>query len=343
MMMNLSNVVQFNSPTDKNVLTCIDTFLKRASQNSDNTKVVYEKAIRDFFMVMRNKKIEDLVEKDLIFTKEQVEYYQVNLKESGYSSSTVNTRMSALKKCYTKLEDYGFDVQAKWFNVERYNDSDKVSYSSMSKEEVIECIRLVTKTREGNQKSLLIRLAFATAFRKESLLNLKWSDFSQVEDVWIVKTLGKGQKWDYKKISNELYSDLLKRKNKTNTNNNGKVFTLTKKTVDKMMNYIRENIDFGDRSIVFHSFKKSSVNEVALITNNDLKAMQRQGNHSSVTTTLNDYMDNKKLEDLVIIDTSENHDINELNDLSKEELISLIKSCDRVVQIRLLQNMKKNI
>lgn len=340
-MMNVSNVVQFNTPTDKNVFTCIDTFLKRVNQNSNNTKAVYEKAIRDFFVNMRNKNIEDLVEKDLIFTKEQIECYQVNLKESGYSSTTVNTKMSALKKCYTKLEDYGFDVQAKWFNLERYNDSDKVSYSSMSKEEVVECIKLVSKTREGNQKALLIRLAFATAFRKESLLNLKWSDFSNVEDVWIAKTLGKGKKWDYKKISNELYSDLLERKNKINANNNGKVFTLTEKTVDKMMKYIKDNIDFGDRSIVFHSFKKSSVNEVALITNNDLKAMQRQGNHSSVTTTLNDYMDNKKLEDLVIIDTSENHDINELNDLSKDELISLIKKCDRVIQIRLLQNMKK--
>jgi integrase len=330
-----TKVIQFNTKDDKNVWTCINTFLDRIEQNSINTRKTYEKAIRDFFKTMRNKDIEDLVEEDLIFTKPQIETYQVNLRK-GYKSTTVNNRISALKKCYVKLEDYGFNVKSSWFVLDRYDEHDKESYDPMTHEEIIEAINLVLGTRAGRQKSLLIRLAYATAFRKESLLSLKWTDITNREGVWFIKTLGKGNKWDYKKISNDLHEELMKHKDEVGGE---KIFTLTNKTVNKMLNYIRDNIDFGDRNITFHSLKKSSINEVALITNYDLKAMQRQGNHSNVTTTLNDYMAQKSLDDLVIVDVNYHVPVDKFDELSKEELLELIKGADRSIQIKLLQKL----
>jgi integrase len=330
-----AKVIQFNTKDDKNVWTCINTFLNRIEQNSENTRKTYERAIRDFFKTMRNKDIEDLVEEDLIFSKPQIETYQVNLRNQ-YKSTTVNNRISALKKCYVKLEDYGFDVKSSWFVLDRYDEHDKESYDPMTHNEIIESINLVLGTRAGRQKALLIRLAYATAFRKESVLSLKWSDITNREGVWFVKTLGKGNKWDYKKISNDLYDELMKHKDEVGGE---KIFTLTNKTVNKMLNYIRDNIDFGDRKITFHSLKKSSINEVALITNYDLKAMQRQGNHSNVTTTLNDYMAQKSLDDLVIVDVNYHVPIDKFDDLSREELLDLIKGADRSIQIKLLQKL----
>ena len=330
-----ADVIQFNSKDDRNVFTCISTFLDRVEQNSPNTKIRYNRSIRDFFLTMRNKDIEDLVEEDLVFTKAQIETYQVNLKKQ-FKSTTVNNKMSAIKKCYTKLEDYGFNVRASWFVVERYKEYDKESYERMTHEEIIRSIQLVLGTRAGKQKALLIRLAYATAFRKESLLNLKWSDISNHKGDWVVKTLGKGQEWDYKKISEDLYNELMKRKKEVGGE---KIFTLTKKTVNKMLNHIRENIDFGGRKITFHSFKKSSINEVALITNYDLKAMQRQGNHANVATTLNDYMAEKEIDDLVIVDINYKVPVEKFDNLSKEELLHLIKSADRNIQIKLLQKL----
>ena len=334
-MENAKNVIQFNTSDDKNVWGCIKTFLDRAEQNSKNTRVTYERAIRDFFITMRNKNLEDLVEEDLIFKKTQIETYQVGLRNK-FKSTTVNNRMSALKKCYDKLKDYGFDIDSSWFNVERYNEYDKESYDAMAHHEVIEAINLVSKTREGHQKSLLLRLAYATAFRKESLLKLEWKDLTNRDGVWLVKTLGKGNKWDYKKISNDLYDELMKHKAKSKKDRE-KIFTLTDKTVNKMMNYIRDNMNFGERNIAFHSLKKSSIQEVALLTNYDIKAMQAQGNHSSVTTTLNDYMAKKSLDDLVIVDINHEVPVEKLEEMTKEELINLIKSVDRNVQMKLLQ------
>ena len=333
-MMN-EKVVQFNPKNDKNVWACIKTFLDRTEQNSKNTRDTYERAIRDFFRTMRNKELESLVEEDLIFTKPQVETYQVGLKNQ-FKSTTVNNKISALKKCYRKLEDYGFDVKESWFALERYDEHDKDSYDPMTHEEVIQAINLVSDTRKGFEKGLLIRMAYATAFRRESLLELKWSDIINRDGVWFVKTLGKGNKWDYKKISNDLYDELMKQKELIGGD---KIFQLTKKTVNKMMNFIRENMDFGDRTITFHSLKKSSINEVALITNYDLKAMQRQGNHANVTTTLNDYMAQKSLDDLVIVDINYHVPVEKFDELSKEELVELIKSADRSIQIKLLQKL----
>lgn len=331
--MGLQNkVIQLNTFEETNVWGCIKTFLDRIEQDSVNTRKTYERAIRNFFLKMRNKNIEDLSEKDLVFTKRQIQTYQVELRNE-FKSTTVNNRISILKKLYLKLNEYEFDVNPSWFDLDRYDEHDKESYDTLSHEEVVEVIDLVSKTRKGFEKSLLLRVAYSTAFRKTAIQNLEWSDVINKEGQWFLKALDKGNKWDYKKISDELYSELIKLKD----TNDKKIFSLTNKTINRMFNYIRDNMDFGERNIVFHSFKKASINEVALLTNYDLKAMQQQGNHASIVTTLNDYMKDKSLEDLIVVDINYEVPINKLDDLSKEELLNIIKSSDRNTQIKLLQ------
>ncbi len=106
-----------------------------------------------------------------------------------------------------------------------------------------------------------------------------------------------------------------------------------------MMNYIRENIDFGDRKIVFHSFKKASIEEVSIISGGDIKAMQNHGDHSNASTTINSYLADKKLEDLVTVDVNTHIPTEAFDELSQEEFVKLVKSMDRSTQIRLLRKM----
>lgn len=334
-MSNTDNLIQFNPLEDNNVWASIKTLLERIGQNSENTRDTYERAIREFFKTMRNRELEDLTESDLQFTKAQIETYQVSLRNK-YKTTTVNTRMSALMKCYKKLEDHEFEVKSSWFDVDRYPEYDKEGYSTLSHHEVEEIIELVSKTRKGFEKALLVRLAYATAFRKKSLLNLRWTDIINRDDIWFIKTLGKGNKWDYKKISNELYEELMKQKELIDGD---KIFKLTDKTVNRMMAYIRDNMDFGDRNIVFHSFKKASINEVNIITGGDIKAMQTHGNHSSPSTTINDYLAEKKLDDLIVVDTNRHIPLEKFDELSKDELINLIRNMDRNTQIKMLQKI----
>lgn len=331
--MESNQPIQFNPKEDKNVYECISIFLDRIGQESIHTRKTYERAIKDFFLVMRNRELHQLVEADLIFQKHQIKRYQINLRKQN-KTMTVNTKIAALKKCYSEFEDFGFDVSQSWFDLTKYKEYDRTSYDPLTHEEMIEVLALVGKTRKGFEKGLLIRLAFATAFRRSSLLELKWTDIYSENGVWFVKALGKGNEWDTKKISNELYNDLMKQKELVGGT---KIFRLQKKTIDKMMSYIRENMDFGERCITFHSFKKSSINEVALLTNYDVKAMQQQGNHASPTTAIKDYMSKKKKDEMVVVDIDFQVPIDRIEELSHEELIQLIKNTDRNTQIKLLQ------
>lgn len=335
-MAKLGNVVQFNASNVKNVYSTINTFLLRKGQDSQNTRKTYERHIRDFFKTMRNKELEQLIEDDLIFTKEQIEAYQVALKEQ-YKGTTVNNAITAIKECYEKLENNGFNVKSSWFKLERYDEHDKESYDTLTHEEVLAIIDLVSKTRKGNEKALLVRLAYATAFRKQSLLDMKWSQIVNIDGQWYAKVLGKGNKWSHKKLTDALYEELMEFKGKSSDDE--KIFKLTHKSVNRMMNYIRENINFGDRKIVFHSFKKASINEVNIITGGDLKAMQQHGDHSDVSTTLNDYLAKKKLEDLVAVDVDTKIPTEEFEKLTKNEMIELFNNLDRNTKIKILKKM----
>jgi len=333
-MAKLENVIQFNTKNeDKNVYGTIRTYLIRKGQNSQNTASTYERHIRDFFRTMRGKELEQLIEEDLIFTKKQIETYQVALKER-HKGTTVNNVISSIRECYKRLVDDGFNVDVSWFNVERYDEHDKESYDSMTHEEVLTAMELVSKTRKGKEKALFIRVAYATAWRLQSILNLEFNDIINIDDIWYIKTIGKGNKTSYKKLSDDLYQELMQFKEEVKRD---KIFQLTTKTIQKMMDYIRDNIDFGHRRIVFHSFKKASINEVSILSGGDIKLMQAHGDHANATTTLNDYVSKKNLEELLTVDVDTKIPLERLEDMSKEQLIDLIKKADRTTQIRLLK------
>ena len=341
MMNNTANVIQLNVEDDKNVWGCLDTFLTRVGQNSKNTRNTYERAIRDFFMDMRGKNIENLVERDLIFTKNQVESYQVKLKEK-FKGTTVNTKMSALKKTYMKFEDYGFDVRATWFDVDRYSEHEKVSYDSMTFDEVMKAIELIKETRKGEEKALFIEMAFVTAFRKESLKTISMNSIYKHNDgEYVVEVIDKGNRKSKNKISKDLYERLYSFAKSEEKGLDESIFVLTNKTIRGMMDHIRENIDFGKRRIVFHSLKKASIEEVALQTGYDLKAMQAQGHHASVQTTLDHYMAKKTVDDMQAVDMYSEAPVEEFELMSKEELVEMLNNAPRDIQIKLLRQEGK--
>lgn len=332
----LNEKLVFLNTGEKNVYASIKTFIERKAQSSSNTAETYLRHYRDFFQTMRGKSLEQLTEQDLIFTKQEIESYQVALRKK-YKANTVNNTISALKSLYSKLKDYGFQVDPDWFSLERYKDFDKEPYDVLTHEEVIQIVELLGKTRKGFEKQLLVKVAYATAFRLNAILELKWSDLKQINGFWTLQALDKGQKRDIKKISDNLYQDLMKHKEQSGGEY---IFKLTKKTVNKMMKYIRENMDFRDRTITFHSFKKASITQVGVLTNGDVKAMQRHGNHSTAKTTMDNYVKEADLEDMVVVDVNHQIDLSVFDDMSKEDLVNLIKSMDRTTQIKILSKVQ---
>lgn len=320
-----------------NVFDSISMFLDSVGIESDNTKTTYETAIRDFFKNTRNKELEFLTEDDLHFTYLEVEQYRHSLI-GNYKNATINTKMVAVKKLYDKLNRYGIVVDNSVFNLDKLKEYDTESYDMMSIEEVNKAMDIVSKTRNGYEKKLLIKLAFSTAFRKTVLLNLTWDNIYKSKEQYYIKTLGKGNKWSIKRIDEDLYKELMTHKQLVHRKN---VFNLSTSTVQRMMDRINQEMDFGKRRITFHSFKKASIEEMGIQTDFDVKAMQRHGDHSDVSTTLNIYVAQKDVENMPTLSTEvKNIDISPLLGLTKEEIIGIIDSVDRETKMKIMNKLK---
>lgn len=332
----MNNVLSIVPKEESRVSSAVKSFIKSSGVESKNTMITYETAIKEFFKITRKKSIEELTERDLNFNLIEVERYRSNMI-GRLKSSTINNKMIAVKRLFDKLVRYGYVDNSLAFEMKKLKQYDTQSYDSMSIEEVKQCIDIAQGTQSGYEKGLLIHLAFVTGFRKHALMTLKFSNMNTYDKYKTIKVLDKGNKWSEKKISSELYQELKDYQSKVNREN---IFNLSNSSIQRMMNKINKDIDFGGRNITFHSFKKASVEEIAIKTNYDLKAMQAQGNHADVTTTLNIYMSKKKIEDMPMVDLDDSEpDLESLNDLSKDELLNIISKLDRKTQMKII-NMK---
>ena len=325
--MQEAQLFNFEIKGNKDIMKVLNRYLERKGIDSENTYYTYLRQITNFFSQTRNKKLEQLNIHDLTFTKQEIEDFQINkVKNDGISPSAINLMLVAVKGFYQKLQDDGFDVDVNWFKVESLKTHTQ-AYGSLSKEEVSNIVEFVSKQRKGLNKKLLIETAFSTGFRLDSLLTLTINNLVTVDNLKCIEVIGKGNKKDIKQIPEKLFNDLIEL---SKTHSNNKLFDLSRTTVNNMMATVNANFDFGNRRIVFHSFKKASINEVGILTNFDIKAMQRQGNHSDASTTLNNYVESTNLQDTIAFGLSEEPSLDILDTMSKDEIIALIKSMDRM-------------
>lgn len=333
-----ANVLSIVPQPDYEVYNAIQSFLESAGVESNNTRTTYETAIKDFFKVTRSKGLYELSRSDLNFSYMEVEKYRNGLIGT-LKNASINIKMIAIKRLFDKLAKYEMVHDSKPFEMHKLKEHDVKSYDSMSIEEVRKCVDIVEASKNGFEKSLLIRLAFVTGFRKHALMTLKFTNITTLNGQHIIKVLDKGNKWSTKKLDDEFYEEIMRYKDVVNRDN---IFSLSNTTIQRMMNLINKKIDFGDRYITFHSFKKASIEEVAVQTNYDIKAMQYQGGHADVTTTLNVYLAKKTMDNMPTISlTSNEPDLSSLKDLTKDDLYDIISKLDRKTQIQVLELANK--
>lgn len=341
----MSNLVQFK---DLQVATevgkDIEIIIESLSINSENTSNSYRKDIEDFFMFMRGKEIKDLTIDDLIFKNNQIQEYQNRLAKdlnngNPYAFSSINHKISVLRTLYGKLEANDYDVKSAWFNVV-VAKGEANSWESVSWDIVLQMINYVKDTKLGDIKSLLIETAVVTSFRKSELLNLTWNDLSNVDGVWVLTTIGKGNKKNVKPITQKLYDRLIQLR----TISCDKIFKISDKSVKNMMVKLRQELGLDER-VTFHSLKKCGINEVYLITGGDIMAVAKQGNHSSFGTTMKHYMDSKQdFKSSPNLQIGKDDEIMEkLNELTKEELIEAITKASRATKYDLMHQVQLTV
>jgi integrase len=313
---------------------------KREGEKHSKTRVSYEGSIRQFFKETRGKDIEHLTVVDLKYKKNDITNYRKHLQDKfGYSNSTINQKITAIKCLFEELKSVEYDVNTSIFKIKRLKSIPN-SYGSLSQTEAERFAQtaLETEVKFPKMKYLLIMFAIRTSFRLDEILNVTWDDFEFHNGVYKVKTIGKGTKENTNAIHPKLYDQILELK-ETNSDKNNKVFQISEVSINHMMSRLRKKLNISEeRNIVFHSFRGVAI-DFELETTGDIKKAAQQGNHSNITTTYNSYINKTKdYTQLPGVKMDEEIDWSFMDQMSLEEFKEFFKQSN---QYKLYIDLKK--
>lgn len=315
-------------------------------QRSVNTADNYRRSIKQFFEFTFKKEMDYVRLSDIeTLTSLEAFTYHNHLKEQGLKNASIKAKieavgsfLDALKVDYQHINNNIFD------NLKLDSaDLDRNGYGNLEWDEAFIFIEYAhIEQMEGNQMAMLLKLACISSIRLEALLSLTWEDFRvKNEKGVVVNYIDKVDKQTRHKtpVSDKLYNEL-----REMLGTEGKLFpNLYKHKVGKFLKEILAYFEIDPkRNIKFHSFKKCGVNRV-LEQTGDLTKAQIQGKHKSIITTQNSYValkDDLTLKPSYTLDNDVNV-IDEIKDLSHEQLIMAISQMSNSAQHELLRIINK--
>lgn len=319
--MQITNVVGL---INNSVYEDISTYLKKF--NSIHTKKNYERSLRSFYMWFVGKEIEMLSREDLRVRNADIIRYQNYLKDhpADYSNVTVNNYIAPIQSLYEWLETNEYEINSKHVKVDALPD-DSEHCGALYLDEAEQMAKLVFEDRkQGQEKSVFIRMAYTTSFRKSSLLNLKWSDIvlNEKGGYYNVHTIGKRGKKHIVPISSDLYNELLLLKGQKyyQKYQDNRIFHLSTKTIQVMMEKLKMKMGIGpERNVKFHSLRNVAAGF------GTLEEAKKHLNHTNISTTETYYRHvNEDRSNSISLRMEEKIEDEIFNELSKEQLIELI-------------------
>lgn len=345
---NKNNVTMLNQGT---VFKDIRSFLGRDKKRSENTAVEHERDIRQFFMIVKGKEIENLEPSDLYIRLADVLDYQSFLATeyrdgngNGYKNITVNRKVSSVRSLYRFLKANEYDVNPDIFREveELPDDSEKIGFLSPDEARILAELAL-TEKHDAAEKRVLIMCAVATSMRKDSLLNIRYIDIMPSLDdpnKYIIQSSnlfdkGKQVKKEIHKILFDMIMEL-----KGGRADTDKVFTVSNSAIDRMMkNLIRKaNLD-PRRNISFHSLRKSGTQLAFELSGGDMFAVTAQGGWSSPTVAYKHYL--KPQSNISGMGFFETIEAEVFDELTYEELLALVKGVGNGLGLQLRREAKK--
>ncbi|SHJ64077.1 tyrosine recombinase XerC subunit [Hathewaya proteolytica DSM 3090] len=186
-------------------------FLSIKSVKSINTSKSYERDIKTFFNVDR---VEDITLEDIRKVNNvHAEQYIMYLQKKGYSSATVNRKISSLSALYRWLMKYrenNSDVYVVKYNPFQYLKNEKPVVVSKETEFLTkeECKMLLasidTSTLIGLRDKAILALAFTTALRKSEIINIRLKDIIRYGNYHVIEVIRKGGKKDLIKLQDNV-------------------------------------------------------------------------------------------------------------------------------------------
>lgn len=335
-----------NQKNDQNLLKDyighrIDTFLDDKKARSENTYINYKIDVEQFFNFLFKRHYTFLTVQDLEnITSDDIVTYRVALKREGKANSTVNRKISSVRKLFGYLEATYPKIRKAIFNVvEKMKETDTSAYGVLTWEEGTNMVKLAKEKKDGEQLSLLIELAIVTCYRLSALLELTL-DHIHIEnkggqDYHVIKTIDKGEEHN-KPISQKMFERL----SSLVTTNDQSFFSFSVHTVGRRFQELVKEMQLDQRrNIKFHSLKKCGINFVFDSTG-DIMLAQKQGNHKSPSTTMKSYLEHQTDYSKMPSYTMDMEvDLSPLQELTKDQLLELITNATTGTQFELLRKL----
>lgn len=328
----------------------IELIISRIEKNSVNTAKNYRGFYKQFFMYNFNKNYTDCKWDDFLSLRYDNILEYVNYLEVSCSQNTIKTKIASLQSLAKELKKINHDVDTSIYDVKlEKRVMEKNEYGSFTEDEIYELLEYTKNlhSEKAKQQYLFFKLSIATAHRLASILNLKWSDITSINengtDIWVINVKDKTSCFTTP-ISNELYEELYEL---YNGDMDSKVIQVSDKTLSKTLSqFCKDNgIDQKGRKLVIHSIKKASADICYKTCDNDIVAVAKHLHHSNIQTAYNSYLNKNSVlsESHSYNMFQEKEDIDDvLGDLSKEELLSLIKKCSQTTISDILKKAKNN-
>lgn len=320
----LNNVEQIVKE-EKKVSYFLESFYNEFKNNSKNTAVSYVNDLEQFLKQVSKLGIETPVETvvSMINYKNVTKFRQSEL-DRGMKASTVNRKLSAIREFAKHLAVHDVVIDTGFFNSVKSLKNDSASYEVLTIPESLQIAEWIKDNEKmrGYEKFLYILLAVDTGVRAEALSNLTPENFVVVDGEVLLKGVDKGKKPFSKRLSLEFYEDI---KKNTSWVAGQKIFGFTAKNRNDMMKRVLKGLDWENRNIVFHSFKKAAVNNAFEITGDIMTAM-KTGGHSSVATTQRYLSEGETVMGAISNVNAEEMKSLDYNDFTHEQLVQMLSN-----------------
>lgn len=323
----------------------IERFLDNKGYSSTNTGDTYRRGIKKFFEIVKQKRLEFLNKDDVQIEFEDFEDFVKYLStNTELNNKTINNYVSSVAELlrYLHVKKINNEIIVKDISclaslkMVRLPENDN-EYGVLTVEEVFD----FANWSKENEKELedikyyFILFSLDTCIRKGAALNLKWDDLVVNEDHVLVKAIEKGNKDFRGKISLDFYNEILKLKEKYNSE---KVFNISSSTLQLTLNRWKKarNI-IENRNIVIHSVRKAGGTYHFRVTGDILQAKKILG-HSNVSTTQK-YLGTEDYGVVGVVSTGGNIDQDLYKNVDKE---TLIKAIENIKGYKTLINVELN-
>lgn len=323
-------------------------YLEERKRTSENTYKNYLRYYTEFFYFACNKEINQLIWEDIFkIDNGMIGDYKLFLLNKGDAPNYVNQKLFAGKALWDKLFELNHNIDRLVFKFAEEKTKDNTFASLDHKEMELLFDFMDKESYKPLTKRLFFEFLYIVGSRKNVAIDLKWNqitrkrDFSNDMDIWVIGYPDKGKDIE-KAINDDFYNKLLQLK-ESGESTGDKVFDLNKDTFEAVFRKFQDEYNLKEKNgkkVCIHSIKKAS-GWLVQNTFGDINKTRKHLQHKNMQLTAYNYLGSENYSEQASFLIGKEITNDFLNEMTKEELITLIEKCGKDTLMKLYYEKEK--